>query len=87
MEDPSAIDMDATTSASVTLSGNVGLMAQWIAEETGGDRFSILTKRPYSSDYDECLNQAIEDMTPGSAPPSRAMWTTWRIMTSYFWGC
>ena len=48
--------------------GNVGLMAQWIAEETGGDTFSIITEEPYSSDYDTCLNRAIEEHDSGARP-------------------
>lgn len=68
VEDPSSVDVDATTSASVLMPGNVGLMAQWIAEETGGDTFSIITEEPYSSDYDTCLNRAIEEHDSGARP-------------------
>lgn len=66
--DPSSVDVDAVTSASVLLPGNVGLMAQWIKEETGGDTFSILTTEPYSSDYDECLDRAIREHDDGLYP-------------------
>ena len=59
--DPNSVDVDAVTSASVLMPGNVGLFAGWIAEETGGDTFSIITEEPYSSDYDTCLNRAIEE--------------------------
>lgn len=68
VEDPSSVDVDAVTSASVLLPGNVGLMAQWIQEETGGDTFSILTAEPYSSDYDECLDRAIREHDDGIYP-------------------
>ena len=68
VDDPDSVDVDATTSASVLAPGNVGLLAQWIAEETGGDRFSILTQEPYSSDYDTCLNRAIEEHDSGTHP-------------------
>ena len=34
-------DVDATTSASVSLPGNVGQMAAWIRDEIGGDLYSI----------------------------------------------
>ncbi len=68
VEDPSLVDVDAVTSASVLLPGNVGLMAQWIQEETGGDTFSILTAEPYSSDYDECLDRAIREHDDGLYP-------------------
>ena len=66
--DPASVDVDATTSASVLLPGNVGLLAQWIQEETGGDTFSIMTEEPYSSDYDTCLNRAIEEHDSGARP-------------------
>lgn len=66
--DPSSVEEDAVTSASVLLPGNVGLMAQWIKEETGGDTFSILTAEPYSSDYDECLDRAIREHDDGLYP-------------------
>ncbi|WP_300711786.1 flavodoxin [uncultured Brachyspira sp.] len=58
VENPSSIDLDAETSASVLSPGNTELIAGWIKEETGGDLFSIKTQNKYSSDYDECLNQA-----------------------------
>ena len=66
--DPNAIDVDATTSASVLMPGNVGLLAQWIQEETGGDTFSVITEKPYSSNYDLCLNRAIEEHDSGIHP-------------------
>ena len=68
VDDPDSVDVDATTSASVLAPGNVGLLAQWIAEETGGNRFSILTQEPYSSDYDTCLNRALEEHNRGTHP-------------------
>ena len=68
MDDPDSVDVDATTSASVLMPGNVGLLAQWIQEETGGDLFPIITEEPYSSDYDTCLNRAIEEHDSGSRP-------------------
>lgn len=68
VDDPDSIDVDATTSASVLMPGNVGLLAQWIQEETGGDLFPIITEEPYSSDYDTCLNRAIEEHDSGSRP-------------------
>ncbi len=68
VSDPSSVDVDATTSASVLMPGNVGLLAQWIQQETGGDIFSIITEEPYSSDYDICLNRAIEEHDSGVRP-------------------
>lgn len=68
VDDHESVDVDATTSASVLMPGNVGLLAQWIEEETGGDKFSIITEEPYSSDYDTCLNRAIEEHDDNAHP-------------------
>ena len=61
VENPASIDVDAETSASVLSPGNAELIATWIQEETGGDLFSIKTQNKYSSDYNECLNQARKE--------------------------
>ncbi len=66
--DPDSVDVDATTSASVLIPGNVGLLAKWIQEETGGDTFSIITEEAYSSDYDTCLNRATREHDSGARP-------------------
>ena len=68
VENPSAVDTDATTSASVLAPGHVAQMAAWIQEETGGDLFSIVTTEPYSSDYDECLNRAADEKADNARP-------------------
>ncbi|WP_304333479.1 flavodoxin, partial [Brachyspira innocens] len=68
VEDPSSIDPDAETSASVLPIGNAALIAGWIQEETGGDLFSIKTENKYSSDYDECLNQARKERDNNERP-------------------
>lgn len=68
VENPDSIDVDAETSASVLSPGNAELIANWIAEETGGDLFSIKTQNKYSSDYDECLNQARKEMDNNERP-------------------
>ena len=68
VENPSSIDPDAETSASVLSPGNAELIANWIAEETGGDLFSIKTQNKYSSDYDECLNQARKERDNNERP-------------------
>lgn len=67
-DDPSAVDTDATTSASVLASGHVAQMAAWIQAETGGDLFSIITVDPYSSDYDECLDRAADEKADNARP-------------------
>lgn len=68
VENPDAVDVDAVTSASVLLPGNTAKLAEWIQEATGGDMFSIITTEPYSSDYDECLEQAIEEHDEDARP-------------------
>lgn len=68
VENPDSIDVDAETSASVLSPGNAELIANWIAEKTGGNLFSIKTQRKYSSDYDECLNQARRERDNNEIP-------------------
>ncbi|WP_295296034.1 flavodoxin [uncultured Brachyspira sp.] len=68
VENPDSIDVDAETSASMLSPGNAELIANWIAEETGGDLFSIKTQNKYSSDYDECLNQARKERDNNERP-------------------
>lgn len=68
VEDPNAVDVDATTSASVLPPGNVAQMALWIQEEVGGDMFSIRVKEPYSSDYDGCLDRAADEKAVSARP-------------------
>ena len=68
VENPDSIDVDAETSARVLSPGNAELIANWIAEETGGDLFSIKTQNKYSSDYDECLNQARKERDNNERP-------------------
>lgn len=66
--DPSAVDVDATTSASVLIPGNTARLAAWIEEYTGGDIFSIRVAEPYSSDYDECLDRAADEKAANARP-------------------
>ena len=68
VEDPSAVDVDATTSASVLVPGNAAKIAGWIQQEVGGDLFSIVVSEPYSSDYDECLDRAADEKADQARP-------------------
>lgn len=68
VDDPSSVDPDASTSASVLPPGNTAKLAGWIQERTGGDLFSIRVKEPYSSNYDECLDRAAEEKQSGARP-------------------
>ena len=68
VENPEAVNVDATTSASVLPPGNAAKMAGWIQEEIGGDLFSIVVTEPYSSDYDECLDRAADEKADHARP-------------------
>ena len=68
VDDPSAVDVDAATSASVLIPGNAALMASYIQEKVGGDLFSIRVTEPYSSDYDQCLDRAAEEKAENARP-------------------
>lgn len=68
VDDPSSVDVDTTTSASVLAPGHVAQMAGWIQAKTGGDLFSIITVDPYSSDYDECLDRAADEKADNARP-------------------
>ncbi len=68
VEDPSTVDVDATTSASVLAPGNAAKIAGWIQQEVGGDLFSIVVSEPYSSDYDECLDRAADEKADNARP-------------------
>lgn len=68
VEDPSSVDVDASTSASVLAPGNAAKIASWIAARTGGDLFSIIVEEPYSSDYDQCLDRAADEKAANARP-------------------
>ena len=68
VEDPSNVDVDATTSASVLAPGNAAKLASWIQQEVGGDLHSIVVEEPYSSDYDECLDRAADEKAENARP-------------------
>lgn len=58
---PLADGVDASTSASIQyrgddLTGNTGLVADLIAEATGGELFSILTAEQYPDNYDDTID-------------------------------
>ena len=68
VEDPSSVDADAATSASVLAPGNAAKLASWIQQEVGGDLHSIVVEEPYSSDYDECLDRAADEKADNARP-------------------
>ena len=72
VEDPSNVDVDATTSASVLAPGDAAKLASWIQQEVvGGDLHYIVVEEPYSSDYDQCLNRAATTGSMGGRPYCR----------------
>ena len=70
VEDPSSVDptIDAPSSASILPPGDTARLAGWIQQEVGGDLHSIITEEPYSSDYDDCLDRAIDEQDRGIRP-------------------
>ena len=68
VEDPSSVDVDAATSASVLAPGNAAKLASWIQQEVDGDLHSIMVEEPYSSDYDECLDRAADEKADNARP-------------------
>ena len=68
VEDPSSVDVDATTSASVLAPGNAAKLADWIQQEVGGDLHAIVAAEPYSSDYDQCLDRAADEKADNARP-------------------
>lgn len=49
-------------------SGNGQQLAHWIAEETGGDLFRILTEEPYGEDFDSTAERAQTELNDGARP-------------------
>lgn len=67
IRDTSDMEVDAIASASLNRStdntdGNLQVMAQVIAEETGADVFHILVEEPYDPDYSTMLPVAVQQM-------------------------
>lgn len=65
-------DIDAMTSPSVKVPGDVARLASWVEEETGGDLFSIQVTEPYPSDWDGCLDRANKEKGDGAHPALKA---------------
>jgi flavodoxin len=52
--------------------GNTREMAKQIQEETGGDLFEIIPVNPYSSNYEECIEQAKKEQQDNVRPALKA---------------
>ena len=66
-------DVDASSSASIVVDngavmGNIGYMAAYIAETTGGDLFLIETVDKYPVSYDETLDVAADELAAEHRP-------------------
>lgn len=48
--------------------GNTEIIAEMIADETGGDLFHIQTATPYPEDYDECTKVAKQEQNENARP-------------------
>lgn len=71
---PLSDGVDASTSASIqlrgdgSLTGNTGLVADMIAEATGGELFSILTAEQYPDNYDDTIDVGREEKGANARP-------------------
>lgn len=65
--------VDAETSASIQVTddgkkGNAQMIAEWIADETGGDLFAIQSSEIYPAEYDATVEKASEDQSKDIRP-------------------
>ena len=67
------IGVDALGHASVVAPGDVGRLAEYIEEATGADVFKITITEKYSSNYNECLDQAREQLNNEDYPELSAL--------------
>lgn len=65
-------NIDAMTSPSVKVPGDVAQLASWIGEETGGELFPMEVTEPYPSDWDDCLDRANQEKGDGTHPALKA---------------
>lgn len=66
-------DIDAVSSASINIDGssykgNLAIMADYIEEAAGGDKFSILTTEYYPTGYRDTTNVAKEEQNNDARP-------------------
>jgi flavodoxin len=65
--------VDAETSASIQVTdegkkGNAQMIAEWVADETGGELFAIQSSDLYPADYNETVDKASEDQSKDARP-------------------
>lgn len=68
MGDADRSGVDAISSASVVEPGNTAMLAAWIQAEIGGDLFSIQAEEAYPSDYDDCMDRALDEKAENARP-------------------
>ena len=64
--------VDAVSSPSVKVPGNVARLAEWVREAVGGDLFPIQTAEPYSADWDACLSRGRQEQRADARPALKA---------------
>ena len=69
--------VDAETSASIQVTddgkkGNAQMIAEWVADETGGELFAIQSSEIYPADYDETVDQAKTEQRNSFRPVLRS---------------
>ncbi len=60
--------MSKTLVAFFTYSGNAKKAAMRVAELAGADLFEIVTKNPYSTDYQTCIEEARKELQSNARP-------------------
>lgn len=48
--------------------GNTEIVAEMIADSTGGDLFEVDTVKPYAADYYACIDEAKSELREGARP-------------------
>ena len=52
--------------------GNTEIVAEMIADMTGGDLFEVETVKPYAADYYTCIDEAKKELSEGARPEIKA---------------
>lgn len=90
-------DVDVVSSASLNrtdgeLKGNAQLMAEWMADETGGDLLEIQTEYAYPADYNAATDVARQEQNGRARPTLRsqigsmARYSTVHLVCPIWWG-
>lgn len=64
-------DIDQTSGASLQEPGQVTYLARWIGQTAGAPVLPIKVVNPYPTNFDECLDQAVEEKTKRFRPELR----------------